>query len=1203
MKTESRLTPTLRSSLHAASAGLSFALLLIGAVGLFNPIETSLFWGQSALGTVNITFYLTVLLGYAAFLVFPRKTLKLKQAADLLLALSLIVLLSIAYATMGTRQEAWFLAFNWLLVHHGWSFGLTLGLAIVSLMGTLSIAGVGARHARARGAEIPAILSYFALFSSVFFALWRYSDVFTLVAALAGAAVLLAFFGALVRPSVTVTAHYESLSRRIEKPALLRLIPVGIFVLLFAGIGVFGLVNKTEIIFYPGAPLPATVRPFQIAAIAAAFACLILFAYLSKADTKALRSEIAIEKGYCCKKKNFLSGDFFHVLQAIGLLFGFATVFYYFPIVLRLPDFLPKIALFVLLGGFVYTLAVHIARRQRDRAAWVLKLLALGLFAAVLTLLVRDSQQNGVQYDGYVTGAPYFPFVFIHGWGHAALAGLSLGLFLADALYTRVFRVQAHDASPARFAGVGLWIFALGITLVGIPHALTLLNGQGEWPPTWSFDVPIGEGIPFGEFFPWAFGGLLALGVLGNLLGSLWLWKPSREELDTAPVNVTSEAQAPTKRRGWRLALSVLLIVCLCLGSLFLGGFMWLYGNSFERHNVATAGAQIVQASAYERVSPTARIQVQEASAEGADNYHAQVRVGGNEYGSVQLVWKTGESPVENLRGTVQFRSTKDPEGKLFNTVELRLAQNLYDDAYPEILVPLDGQTLPVQRNSTLWLSFFTDEKIGRSDYIAILDFTYTVDGEAKTEQVLVDVQVDPYTLPKDTRVLYNLPYEENSYTTAYYAKRRQYMDGGRLTDNLTSRARWYDETQKKWDFSRAVDPDFAAEIKANWDIDVKTGNDVWEAFAKVATHLIVDLGQPMVRADYLTVLVRGDSGIGNPENWTDGQWTGKAWDAYERQIVYDFYKIFNEKLLAHALPDGNPLASRIVIKWKDEFEQPQFFPSNPDGRTLEREELYKIYALELSAMNAARSEAVLAQYKVMPPVGSMSYYRLTKKMATQGIRYLANCDPTGENFDILFDYFDIYCPLSYRITDALVEKCRDAGKRIWQYTCCQPFLPYANQFAYNQTLETHITQWMNYKYDLEGYWLWRSDYKNPAVFYHGFNGWLDGVFVYYPDGEKAAQIGAGDFYTGIRFEVATEAIEETELFYLYEQTLRDLCVAGKIDEYAQARFIAELRAYVDEIIQSPYLFSTEERYIVTFVRERLTNCLTIGYPYDNSSD
>ncbi|MDR1806223.1 MAG: hypothetical protein LBQ80_05605 [Clostridium sp.] len=1175
---------------NTLSAAFALTLLFFGAAALFNPIETGLFWGQSALGAINVLFWVIVCLSQLLYSFFPRLTQKIKSAADILLALSLVWLFAVACAKSGTRQESWFLALNWLLVNHGQVFGATLGLAVASLTGAGRL--LRRSPARANNVMLPCVISFFGCFSAFVFGAWKAESVFMLLAIPTALSLLLAVPAAF--------GLFKPKCRQCE-PKINRLSGVvnSLFLLLFASAGIYGLIDKSEVIFYPGAPLPGTVRIFEILIIGLAVAYLLATAYVSKHELKAVRRLNAEQKGLEGKKAKRAAWYPLRALQSVGLVFGFGTVLYYFPIVIRLPGHMELCGLFVAVGALCYALLMKLGGRlgRTDLIAKLCKLAGLGMFAVLLVLLMQDQSTNGVQYGGYVTGDDYFPFKFIHSVGHAALAGLSLGVFLCDEILYRVGRASSAAAPVSSLAGMGLGLFSLGIVLVSFPHAITLLDGAGEWPPTYGFKVPIGEdGVLFGHFFPWVFGGLLALGVLAELLFSLWYARKDKEEIRRAAKKCTRA------KRGTRRLLSCALALVIMLGG---GGFALgsaLSGDaSFVRENVGS-GADIYATDSYERVSPHAAIR--DASGKDVDG-KAAISVAGNEYGAVQLVWKTGTQALTKLNGTVTITDSNGKalaQDKGFTELTLRKAKNIYGGEYPEILEPLADAVLPAEENSTIWFSFFTDYDLAAGEYQAQISFDFVRGGTADKATVLVDISVAEYSLPKRTHTLYNLPYDEGEFSTEYYAKRRQFMDGiMQLTEVLTSTDRWYDYEKQEWDFSRPLNEDKTAEIKREWGYDVKTGEELWNTILDVSEHLINDLGQPMLRADYLTVLVRGNTGIGNPENWTDDEWTGKAWEASERKIAYDFYYYMNAKFLSRTLPDGSSLASRVCLKWKDEFEQPQFFPDTPDGRTLGREELYTIYALELQAMVQARADAQLELFisersgdfgtrEELLAAYDKAYAAAPERYA--GVSYLANCDPTAENFDILFEYFDIYCPLSYRVTDALLEKCREAGKRVWQYTCCQPFLPYANQFGYNQTLETHITQWTNFKYGMEGYWLWRSDYRNPANFYYGFTGWLDGVFVYYPTGEKPELITEGSFNTGIRFESATDSVEELELFIMYENSLYFLEEKGLLSAQEAQERLAELTRLVDGAVSSPYDWTTDTDYmngVVRTVRDELS--------------
>jgi uncharacterized membrane protein len=123
----------------SASAAFSAALLAICGAALLNPVETSLFWGTSALGTINITFYMTAAAAYIVFLILPGFSVRIKNVVDVLLFFAVFSALLTAVFTMGNNQESWFLSFNRFLRSHGYMFGAVLGLAAASLIGSLQI--------------------------------------------------------------------------------------------------------------------------------------------------------------------------------------------------------------------------------------------------------------------------------------------------------------------------------------------------------------------------------------------------------------------------------------------------------------------------------------------------------------------------------------------------------------------------------------------------------------------------------------------------------------------------------------------------------------------------------------------------------------------------------------------------------------------------------------------------------------------------------------------------------------------------------------------------------------------------------------------------------------------------------------------------------------------------------------------------------
>jgi hypothetical protein len=1179
------------------SAAFALSLVLLVGILLLNPIETALFWGRSALGTINITMYLTVIAAYLAYLLRPRLTKQIKEFTDILLFASIFSALITAIFTSGSNQESWFLALNWFIVNHGYMFGLIIGLSIASIMGTFQIftASYGRAYLKEKGGKpnvfaLAAFIAFFAVFAIGFLFVWRYGSHIALLSLIFVCALVFAVFAFvfwLSRSPSFLNSHaaerFASFAPKTEgevselyakqyggkrlsaassrifgragyapsKKDLRALRAAVFFLILFAAVGVYGLIDKTEILFFPGAPVPGTVRRFQIAAIAAALIFLVALMLGSKSELGGVRKNILTEKGV---KSVFNGYPFLHCIKSVFEIFALAMSVYYFCIVIYLPDMLMKELAFAILGAAVYFIVVRRAKKsgkgdRSDIAAKGVYLFAFLIFVVCVALLLDDNLKNGVANDErLVLPQDNFPFKFIHSIWHTAMMGIVIGVLLADKIYYGFARAESFSTRSGRAAGISFAVFVIGLITVGFGHAIVLLNGAGDWPPTYGFKV---FDIPFGKFFTVAFGLMFVAAVVIELLSGIAILKTPRSAVGVAAasnapplkplLSASAKPKAVAKRRPAARAAAALIAAALIVSSVPLASFF--VTSELSREIVAEGdGYYIWTTDSYEKVMPQAYI-----SKKGSKRVDAaSISVAKNEYGSLQFIWRT-ETDVENLNATVTI--SEKGGSAVISDAALRLAENLYVDTYPEILAPIDGQTIKKGENTSVWFSFFTDYYQQAGDYLAELDFSFVTDGKPGNQKVYVNIEVAPYALPKNSHYFFVLPWDETDFTNGFYAKYRQFQNGGKLIDGLANRSLWYDGVSGSWDYTRPLSQSVIDSTYKNWGIVVATGMDLWNAWADIAVAEL-NAGRPAIMLDYLTVIASVD-GIRNPANWTGETWNGSAWEAEGEQTIYSYYYFLNEFLLSKQVNAQETLADRTLLKWKDEWDQPQFFPSSPTGRTLGRKETYEIYKLELSVMNRARDAAV------------------TAAGASGGLSYLANVNPVAENMEILFDYFDIYCPLSYTITDELVSYCHERGKTVWLYTCVQPFLPYANQFGYNQLMDTHITQWQLYQTRTEGYWLWKSDLDENTNFFYGFNGYLDGIFIYYENGEKPDTITAGSFMTGIRFETATESIEEVEYFIMLENILVDLKKNGNLSAKDADALIKELQKRVSSCVKS----------------------------------
>ncbi|MDR0752301.1 MAG: hypothetical protein LBF12_06970 [Christensenellaceae bacterium] len=1173
------------------SAGFSLAIILLFGVVLLNPIETSLFWGVSALGTINITFYLTIILVYIIYLLFPFLSSRIKQISDFLLLLSLLATLIIAINTTYNSQEGWFLALNYFVKNFGYTIGFVLGFSSSSLIGSIQTLSLDQNHdATNKNYLHPLIiLISFFLFTILFMGLWRYSSIFALLImlfSLSSLGVLTMTILISLKPkAVNLKANIiknEQIPKSYKIFTRQNILPfsfASFFFLLFAGIGIYGIIDKNEILFFPGAPIPGTVRTFQIATVLAATLFVIAVIVLVSFELKKKPEKTDLKSAKTITRNLF--NPVIRIFKSLFEMLGIIVGVYYFCIVIYLPIAFINIAIFGILGTLIYC-GVHLLASKlisKNYSALVDKLLySLGvlLFVICMFLLLNDNVTNGLQYDKYTNSMSneWFPFKFILSSGHFFTMGLSLGLIISYNFKQRFFNDKKFNPSSGRVVGLILAFFLTGLMTVGFTHAITLLKGAGDWPPTYNMKI---SNIPFGEFFTTLFTCCFALAYVLEILSDIESFKPKQKvhiplvSPATADQYVFLQPQVrhttTFKNRilttfNKRIFVSIIIFAVLLSSTVYLG---FSFESSLERDLLASSSDfYIWTTDSYEKIMPSSYIPT---NAYKSVDY-AEIDVSKNEYGSLQIIWYAKQnSTLLNAR----IVSALSDDGSSLSELNIRYAAPLYDQSYPEVLQPVINTPLTKGNHTSFWFDFFSTENQNPGTYRAIIDFTYKNNkGATNSIEVNISVNVASYGLPSSSHYYYNLPWGETPYTESFYSHKRQFLNGAEIVEPLINNS-WYDETSKTWDYTKPLSDSVKENVYKNWNVTVETGMDLWYAWIDLAIKSL-DYGRPLIRLDYLTYIARNDSGIGNPTNWKGEKWTGNAWFESEREKLYSYYYFINDLLLSIDVNDET-LADWVIVKWKDEWDQPQFFPSSPSGRLLERSELYKIYELEISEMVRAGKDAA------------------TAAGAARGIRLLANVNPVAANMDILFDYFDIYCPLSYAISDSLVQYCHENGKNVWLYTCVQPFAPYANQFAYNQLYETHITQWQVYTTRTEGYWLWRSDYKNHSNYFYGFNGYLDGIFIYYPDGNKPAEINENSFYTGIRFETATESIEEVELFIMLENILLSLKSSdvNNITKYNQ--ILKDFNSKLRNLVKSMSEFThdiNEMRSFIKWTRETI---------------
>jgi hypothetical protein len=87
----------------------------------------------------------------------------------------------------------------------------------------------------------------------------------------------------------------------------------------------------------------------------------------------------------------------------------------------------------------------------------------------------------------------------------------------------------------------------------------------------------------------------------------------------------------------------------------------------------------------------------------------------------------------------------------------------------------------------------------------------------------------------------------------------------------------------------------------------------------------------------------------------------------------------------------------------------------------------------------------------------------------------------------------DWYCPVSNDYNVELNKRLRADGRKVWWYTCCSPYYPYANMASWEYPpVEARILGWMTYQYRADGYLFWIvNKWYQPK---------MDGSYTYFPD-------------------------------------------------------------------------------------------------------
>ncbi|MFB6135680.1 MAG: glycoside hydrolase domain-containing protein [Halobacteriaceae archaeon] len=271
--------------------------------------------------------------------------------------------------------------------------------------------------------------------------------------------------------------------------------------------------------------------------------------------------------------------------------------------------------------------------------------------------------------------------------------------------------------------------------------------------------------------------------------------------------------------------------------------------------------------------------------------------------------------------------------------------------------------------------------------------------------------------------------------------------------------------------------------------------------------------------------------------------------------------------------------------QWNAEFESRPFAVRHPDGEVAYVQGTMKVSdpAFEEFLSNFLPSlqshleergwlDAFLLDIADEPvDANAQSYNRIGELVRTYSPE-IETIEP-NQTHDIA-ESLDVWVPLLSEFDEnrAFYEDQQREGDEVWHYTCLSPRGRYPNRFIDFSLVKVRILQWINFRYDLDGFLHW------------GYNHWTDDPFA---DAEAEPNhthpLPPGDpfvVYPGedgpidsLRWEATRDAVEDYELLRLAaeatdEETVRAVCEEAVQTPTDYVRDPEELRSIRNDVIR-----------------------------------
>lgn len=193
----------------------------------------------------------------------------------------------------------------------------------------------------------------------------------------------------------------------------------------------------------------------------------------------------------------------------------------------------------------------------------------------------------------------------------------------------------------------------------------------------------------------------------------------------------------------------------------------------------------------------------------------------------------------------------------------------------------------------------------------------------------------------------------------------------------------------------------------------------------------------------------------------------------------------------------------------------------------------------------------------------------------------------TEEPIEPLFDFVDLWCPVSPAFDLEQARARQAAGEQLWWYICTGPKEPYCTLFIDHPATDLRVWLWQTWQRNISGILIWESiywtsdtafpdslqnPYEDPMSYVTGYStprgekkpwGNGDGRFLYPPESAAAGskEPNLEPPVSSIRWEMLREGIEDLDYLYI----LADRIKTARADEELakQARALLEVPAEI----------------------------------------